>query len=162
MRLIGRAGVRGKANGVGTGARYELRPHSLRKYLETRLENGGINHEHIQRLMGHNVSTYSKPTIEVLKDEYRRAMIPAIDKTHEQMIADYAQSLGVIDPKAYPTVCEPREYDPLLAPWLPKLREYFGDEITSRLDRRGYLLVPSDSGMSKVDCLEILKNAKQT
>jgi hypothetical protein len=156
-RVLSSAGVRGKANGRGTGARYELRPHSLRKYLETKLENGNINHEHIQRLMGHDVSTYSKPTIDVLKDEYRRVMIPAIDKTHEQMVVDYAKSLGVIDPKAYPTTCEPRGYEPSLALWLPKLREYFGDEITSRLDRMGHLIAWSDTGGESIDCLGIVK-----
>lgn len=40
------------------GRMYELRTHSLRKYLKTQLTALGVNSKYIEYMMGHTISTY--------------------------------------------------------------------------------------------------------
>lgn len=42
----------------GGGRRYQLRPHSIRKYFRTQLAALGVDRDYIEYMMGHTVSTY--------------------------------------------------------------------------------------------------------
>jgi len=50
-----------------------IRPHSLRKFFETGLESANIPPTWIEHLMGHKTTTYSKPTVEQLREAYVKA-----------------------------------------------------------------------------------------
>ncbi len=54
-----------------------LSPHSLRKYLQTSLEEAKVNANWIDQIIGHELincrGAYSKPTDEQLKEAYTQA-----------------------------------------------------------------------------------------
>lgn len=56
---------------------FNVSPHSLRKYLQTTLEEAGVNSNWIDQILGHKLinsrDAYSKPTDEQLKTAYTKA-----------------------------------------------------------------------------------------
>lgn len=53
-RLISQAGLLGSK----TGRRYQVRPHSLRKFFRTQMAALGVQTDYIEHMMGHTISTY--------------------------------------------------------------------------------------------------------
>lgn len=55
-----------------------IRPHCLRKFFQTRMEEAGLNPNWVRHLMGHKVrgsdAAYSKPTVRQLREAYEKAL----------------------------------------------------------------------------------------
>jgi integrase len=85
--LLRRAGlVDGKPSGMGSGSRYRLRPHSLRKFFRTQF-GARISADTTEYFLGHKTSTYLDVAgrgLEDLRQEYAKASVsirpkPAVD-----------------------------------------------------------------------------------
>ena len=83
------------------GRRYEVRPHSLRKFFRTQLSSRGVNPDYIEYMMGHKLSTYEDIRslgIERLRAVYAAANISIRSETiHEKIerLKVIAKSLGI-------------------------------------------------------------------
>jgi integrase len=83
-----------------------IAPHSLRKYLQTSLEEAGVNTNWIDQILGHKLinsrDAYSKPTDEQLKEAYTKAykflrVYPQLENTNEttQETSEYATETAI-------------------------------------------------------------------
>lgn len=64
--------------------RYEIRPHSLRKFFRTQMAAGGVERDYIDYMMGHTVSTYhdiQMKGIEFLRNIYCASGLSITPKT---------------------------------------------------------------------------------
>jgi integrase len=84
--------------------RYEVRPHSIRKFFRTQLAALGVNTDYIEYMMDHKVSTYhdvKRLGIEKLRQIYARSGISIKPKTgisKVEVLKEFARSLG-LDPE---------------------------------------------------------------
>ncbi|MGC9307834.1 MAG: tyrosine-type recombinase/integrase [Thermoplasmatota archaeon] len=95
-----------KANLIGEKeyGRYDLHPHSLRKYYRTMLAAAGVPESFISKLMGHRKyldESYLRAKKEMLVQEYRKAMpkltisTPVKKETKFDKLLQMAESLGI-------------------------------------------------------------------
>jgi integrase len=83
------------------GSRYDLRPHSLRKYFRTQLASLGIPSDYIEYMMGHTISTYhdiKMKGVEFLRDIYASAGLSIRPKSRLgklDMLKEFARLLGL-------------------------------------------------------------------
>ncbi len=98
-RIMRRAGLIGRGK-----KRYEIRPHSLRKYFKTQMTAKGVPGDYIEFMMGHVISTYHDVKslgVEYLREVYRRAGIsirPQTKASKVEMLKEIVRSLG-LDPE---------------------------------------------------------------
>jgi len=84
--------------------RYELRPHSIRKFFRTQLAVLGINNDHINYMMGHKLDTYVDVKmlgVEKLRQIYARSGLsikPKAEVSKLEMLKEFTRSLG-LDPE---------------------------------------------------------------
>jgi len=56
----------------------QIRPHCLRKFFQTRMEEAGLHVNWVKHLMGHKIrgsdAAYSKPTVRQLREAYEKAL----------------------------------------------------------------------------------------
>lgn len=74
--------------------RYELCPHSIRKYFRTQLAALGVDRDYIEYMMGHTVSTYhdiQMKGIEFLRDAYAASGLSITPKTRLSKIEGLKQ-----------------------------------------------------------------------
>ncbi len=88
----------------GSGTRYELRAHSLRKYFRTQLASLGVNSDYIDYMMGHVVDSYhdiQMKGVEFLRGVYMASGLGIRPKTQLskiEMLKEVARAWGV-DPE---------------------------------------------------------------
>ncbi len=88
----------------GSGTRYELRAHSLRKYFRTQLASLGVNSDYIDYMMGHVVDTYHD--IQMKGPEFLRGIYaasglgikPKTQLSKIEMLKEVARAWG-LDPE---------------------------------------------------------------
>lgn len=84
--------------------RYELRPHSIRKYFRTQLAALGVNTDYINFMMGHKLDTYADVKmlgVEKLRQIYARSGLsikPRVSISKLEMLKEFTRSLG-LDPE---------------------------------------------------------------
>jgi len=84
--------------------RYELRPHSIRKFFRTQLAALGVNTDYINYMMGHKLDTYHDVKmlgIEKLRQIYARSGLsikPKAGVSKLEMLKEFTRSLG-LDPE---------------------------------------------------------------
>jgi integrase len=84
-RLLGQAGLLGSK----TGRRYQVRPHSLRKFFRTQLAALGVQTDYIEYMMGRAISTYhyiQMKGIEFLRGIYAASALCIKPKTKPSRI----------------------------------------------------------------------------
>lgn len=87
-----------------TRTRYELRPHSIRKFFRTQLAALGVNNDYIEYMMGHKTPTYHDVRmlgVEKLRQIYNRAGLavkPRREVSKVEMLKEFTRSLGM-DPE---------------------------------------------------------------
>ena len=83
------------------GSRYDLRPHSLRKFFRTQLAALGVPADYIEYMMGHTISTYhdiKMKGVEFLRGIYASAGLSIRPKTKLgklDMLKEFARALGL-------------------------------------------------------------------
>jgi integrase len=96
-KLISQAGLLGSK----TGKRYQVRPHSLRKFFRTQLASLGVQTDYIEYMMGHTVSTYHDVQmngVEFLRNIYNASGLCIKSKTKPcrmEMLKEMIRSLGL-------------------------------------------------------------------
>jgi integrase len=84
--------------------RYELRPHSIRKFFRTQLAALGVNTDYINYMMGHKLDTYADVKmlgLEKLRQIYARSGLsirPKAEASKLEMLKEFTRSLGM-DPE---------------------------------------------------------------
>jgi len=84
--------------------RYELRPHSIRKFFRTQLAALGVNTDYIDYMMGHKLDTYADVKmlgVEKLRQVYVRSGLsikPRAEASKLEMLKEFTRSLG-LDPE---------------------------------------------------------------
>jgi len=88
----------------GRQPRYELRPHSIRKYFRTQLAALGVNTDYVDYMMGHKLDTYADVKmlgVEKLRQIYARSGLcikPKPEVSKLEMLKEFTRSLG-LDPE---------------------------------------------------------------
>ena len=84
--------------------RYELRPHSIRKFFRTQLAALGVNTDYIDYMMGHKLDTYADVKmlgVKKLRQIYARSGLsirPKAEVSKLEMLKEFTRSLG-LDPE---------------------------------------------------------------
>jgi len=84
--------------------RYELRPHSIRKFFRTQLAVLGVNSDYVNYMMGHKLDTYHDVKmlgVEKLRQIYARSGLsikPKAGVSKLEMLKEFTRSLG-LDPE---------------------------------------------------------------
>jgi len=84
--------------------RYELRPHSIRKFFRTQLAALGVNTDSVDYMMGHKLDTYADVKmlgVEKLRQIYARSGLSIKPKTEISklsMLKEFTRSIG-LDPE---------------------------------------------------------------
>jgi len=88
----------------GSERRYNLRPHSLRKYFKTQLEARGVKTDYIEYMMGHKTDTYNDVQglgVEFLRNMYAASGLsikPPTQVSKLEMLKAFTRGIG-LDPE---------------------------------------------------------------